>query len=210
MTPDAIATEQTALRGLIDAVYERNGEPLSKKDFLSDSWHAIANFVRYNKENLLIQEAVRQYPDLILRTFVVLSVLYGAYTYAPRKVVVLKDFVAMLGKDLMQEELRVCTYAKTKGAGSFFPELSRAWATIQEIYGAERSRSEALPVTPYRAYALYVLNHSGLLGKNISPEEISEHLSADEGKLRQIVAHIKSSGPEPESAFVLPGNRTLH
>ncbi|MDO8521224.1 MAG: hypothetical protein Q7S52_03850 [bacterium] len=209
MTPDAILAGQTALRNWIDGVHERHGsEPLSKEEFLQESWRVIAGLVHYNKQNLLIRHAVREHPDLVPRAFTILSVLYGTYTAPPSKIAVLMDFVAMLGKDLAAEESSVCAYAKESGAGSFFPELFKILETIRKIYGAEYFSREALPPTLYQAYVIYVLNHTESLKKDVSTQELFGYLSADDSKMRVVVALAKppDTSPPPESS----AGHTLH
>lgn len=145
------------------------GEPMNKADFLHDLWSALGSFVHHNKQNSLIQNAVYklEHGDLIPRTFLILSVLYGSYGHEPDRVGILKDFINMLDKDLDEEELRICEYAQGK-SDAFFPELSRVWIHIREIYGAAEFDLAVLPPTPYYAYSLLVLNRRQFVLGNIN------------------------------------------
>lgn len=178
MKPLSVQVEKASLEKWINTVHGgTSNDYLTKECFLSASFDAISSLVHFNKSNLLVQEAVRTHPDLIVRGFTILSVLYGAYSMQPRKYSVIKDFVSMLDGDLIEEELRVSDYAKRVGKTSFFPQLSSVLETIREIYDAEHFPLEVLPPTSHQAYALYVLNRRHLLEKEISKEEIYGHIA---------------------------------
>lgn len=205
MTPRIVAVEQAKLYKWIDFVYPKEPLSRSRKDFLQDSWRRIANLVHYNRDNELVRDAVHRYPDLIPRGFVILTILYGAYTSPPGTASILKDFVAMLGKDLTEEELSVCAYAKKVEEGSFFPELFTVMEKVRKVYGEEHFSLTVLPPTPYHAYSMYVLNHSELLEKDVGHEELFGHLSVSDSQFRKIYAFAKRPDP-PETR----GNQTLH
>jgi hypothetical protein len=197
MTPEHIAAERAVLKSWINAVHgTKSDEVLTRQNFLHGSWDGIANLVRWNKQNPLIQESVQQYPDLIPAGFTILTMLYGVYTYEPTKRSVLEDFVALLGKEPIEEELKVAAYAKTHSVGSFFPELSGLMPLIREVYAAEHFDLAVLPPTPYQAYALFVLNHGELLGKKISAEELFGHLSVHDSMMKKIFALAKPTNPQ--------------
>lgn len=148
---------------LMDRLLFQYGEPrgaqMSKETFLQDLWRSISSFTLNNKANSLVQDAVYklEHGDLIPRVFLILSVLYGSYSYEPDEMSPLKDMIRMLGEDLDEEELKVLEYAEGK-THTFFPELRFVWKTIREIYGAEEFDLTILPPTPYHAYSLLVLN----------------------------------------------------
>lgn len=148
---------------LMDRLYSQyggfRGVQMSKATFLHDLWRALSSFTLNNKANSLVQDAVYKldHGDLIPRAFLILSVLYGSYSYEPDEMSPLKDLVRMLGDDLDEEELRVLEYAEGK-THTFFPELRFVWRTIREVYGTEEFDLALLPPTPYHAYSLLVLN----------------------------------------------------
>ena len=155
----------------------------------------MASLVRYNKENPLVLAAVRRYPDLIPRAFVILSVLYGLYSSPPSKLGVVKDFAGMLDKDLDENEARVRAYAKIRRGGTFFSKLSKVWEMIRAIYSSEHYIPGALPPTPYHAYALYVLNNSELLEQNISTEELFSRMVVHHSGMKKIAEIARTSTP---------------
>jgi len=161
---------------------------LSKEDFLRDSFRAIATLVHHNRHNPLIQEAVRQYPDLIPRGFTILSVLFGSFTTEPTKHAIARDFVNLLGDDLIDKELAVCTYAKEAKASAYFPQLVQALNTIRDIYDAEYFSLLVLPPTSHQAYVLYVLNCQNLLQKKVSKEEVFGNLAICHAKFQKAVS----------------------
>jgi len=160
---------------------------LSKSDFLRDSFEALASLVHHNKHNSLIQDAVRQYPDLIPRGFTILSVLHGVYTTEPTKKAVMRDFVNLLDEDLIEKELMVCTYARSNKTGAFFPQLVHVLDTIRDIYDAEYFSLQVLPPTSHQAYVLYVLNCADLLCKKVSKEEIFGNLAVCHARLNKVI-----------------------
>ena len=163
--------------GLVERVHTVYGtsrcEPMIKASFLHDLFYAIDSLVRYNREDPLIQNAVLElkHGDLTFRAFLILSVLYGAYTSPPNKVTILKDFVGMLDKDLGEEELTVCAYAEGK-FNAFFPRLHKLWKSIREVYGAKEFDLATLPPTPYRAYTLFALNCKQDIARKIRTQEL--------------------------------------
>ena len=140
------------------------GEVLTKEIFLKSLWQHIASLVQYNRENSLVQTAVLDYPELIPRMYVLLSLLYGSYSYQPDIVSILKDLVKHLDQDLEEEELRICEYARGVGKDGFYPELSLTWTMIRRVYGAKEFGLDFLPPTPYHAYALLTLNRPQVIG----------------------------------------------
>jgi hypothetical protein len=187
MTPEHIAREHDALKSWINMVHgPKSDEALTRQAFLRESWDGIASLVHWNKQHPLVQESVRQHPDLIPRGFAILTMLYGVYTYEPTKRAVLNDFVTLLGNEPIEEELKVMEYAKTQRMGSFFNELSKIMLFIGKIYRAPHFELALLPPTPHQAYALFVLNHGDLLHKNISAEELFGHLSVNYSMMKKI------------------------
>ncbi len=207
MKPETIETERLALNGWIATVHGMGSAPLTKKDFPQESWRIISSLVHHNKHNPLVQHAVKQNPDLIPRGYAILSVLYGAYTGEPNKIGMLKDFVNMLGKDLVEEELAVLAYAKTKSVGSFFPELFKTLEMIHEVYSAEHFPLMVLPPTPYQAYTLFVIHHQDLIGKDMRPEELFGHLSVSDSKFQKFLTLANPKHPKPPQP---KGSETLH
>lgn len=200
MEPENILQERAVLQDWANTVHGRgHGGALSRSDFLQTSWDALSGLVRWNKQNPLIKEAVKAYPDLIPRAFTILSVLYGAYTAPPEKIALLKDFIALLDKDLIEEEMVICAYAKTNGAGAFFPELGKTLEMIHAVYGAEHFDLTVLPPTPYQAYALYVLNCTDFSERTMGTEELFGHLSVINSKMKKGLALAQTSAPSEAS-----------
>lgn len=189
------SSNQVALKGALKdkllRVYGYGGESLSKEDFLRDSWGAIASFVKYNRTDPLIASAVRQHPDLIPRTYTLLTILYGAYGHEPNIRGILKDFIDMLNKDLVEEELQICEYARQKTEWSFFPGLQKTWGAIREVYGAEPFDLNLLPPTPYHAYAMLVLNRPESIKRNTDTEEMFGKLSTLHNQMMTVVALVQ-------------------
>jgi hypothetical protein len=198
MGTDDISTGQKSLENWLMKVYgvgRLYDEPLTRQEFLHASWNAFADLVHWNKQNPLIKESVKQYPDLVPRCFAILSVLYGTYTYEPRKSALLRDFIALLGSDLTEEQLEVIEYTQQGTPGSFFPELGKLLAQIHEVYSAEHFNLSVLPPTPYQAYAFFVLNHPDLIGKVMSPEELFGYLSAGDSQMQKLFTLMGDKDP---------------
>jgi hypothetical protein len=121
-------------------------------------------------------------------------VRYNAFGYVPTTKALLKDFIVeMLDDDLDEYELRMYEYAKDKNG--FLPGLSRVMPMIREVYGAKHFNLKVLPLNPYRAYTLFVLNHPGKITRGVSPEELFGILSVHRSQFEEI--------------FVLAGRRQV-
>lgn len=166
-------------------------EPMLNEDFLKVSWQTLADFVRWNKENPLVRHAVKMYPDLIPRAYFLLTLKYNAFGYVPTKYALTKDFIGMLGDDLIETELELMEYAKTKK--EIFPGLSRIMPVIREVYDAEHFRLDVLPPTPHQAYAVFVLNHSEKILKGVSPEELFGILAVIDSRLQKLFSVIANT-----------------
>lgn len=194
LSPNAVAAEKEALKNWAQTVHGyQPGEAFTKENFLTDAFWAISCAVQYNKQNALVRQAVRNYPDLIPRCFTILTILHGAYTAEPNKRSIMSDLIGMLDDDLIEQELEVCTYAKNAGVGSFFPELVRVMETIRNVYESKYLNLDALPPTSHQAYTLYVLNCADKLTRNVCEEEMYGHLSLYAGKLERAINLTKPS-----------------
>ena len=163
------------------------GDAFAKEDFLVDAFRAITSLVHYHKGNPLVQQAVRNYPDLTPRCFTILTILHGAYTSEPSKRSIMDDVIGMLDSDLVEQELEACTYAKNARAGAFFPELVKVMETIRNVYESKYLSLDALPPTSHQAYTLYVLNCADKLSRKVCEEEMYGHLSVYAGKFEKVL-----------------------
>lgn len=159
--------------------------PLVPEEFLHRTWDVLSRFVHWGKQNRLIQDAVKRYPDLIPRAYHIITVLYNAYGYVPHTKALLKDFIEILDDDLDEHELRVYEYAKYPKNG-FLPGLSRVMPVIREVYGAKHFSLEVLPPSPYHAYVLFTLNHQGDIKREVSPAELFGILSIHDSQMKEI------------------------
>ncbi len=192
MNPEEILFARLALQGWIDSTHGLRGqERFTKENFLHGTWRTLASIVQWNKGNPLVQSSVREYQDLVPRAFTILTIRYGAYCGEPKKYSVMRDFVALLGKDLVEEELGACTYAR--GTESpFFGRLVKILDQIREIYGAEHFRLDALPPTPYHAYVLHALNSTDTLWRAQSNEELFGYLAVYDSMMYKTLQLTKS------------------
>lgn len=177
-------------------------EPLTKASFPHELWGALASFIQQNRSNSLIQSAIinLRHGGLIPRSFLILSVLYGSYSYQPSKARILKDLVNMLDEDLEEKELRVCEYAEGK-VNTFFPELGVVWKNIREVYGAAEFSLDVLPHTPYHAYSLFVLNRPRSLDGNVRHAALFEDLSVLHHQM-QTVSNYANPETKPHLTIV--------
>lgn len=177
---------------------ELHGEQMSKASFLPDLWRSLSSFTINNCSNPLIQEEARklEYGDLVHRSFLILSLLYGSYDYKPYKASILKEFVKMLGDDLDKKERRTLKYAEGKSHG-FFLELRFVWRTIREIYSLENACLKLLPPTPYQAYSLLVIHR---------PEVALSSASLDLDVVMAILVELNSD-PQKASSLKNPEPR---
>ena len=177
-------------------------EPLTKASFPHELWDGLASFVQQNKGNSLIQDAMvnLRHGGLIPRVFLILSVLYGSYSYQPDKPHILKDFINMLDEDLDETELRVCEYAEGQ-TSAFFPELYVVWQNIRQVYGAAEFSLTVLPHTPYHAYSLFVLNRPKSLDGNLRHAALFGELSVLHHQMQTISANMKP-GTKPHLTIV--------
>ena len=169
---------------------------------MHDLWRALSSFTLNNKANSLVQDAVYKldHGDLIPRTFLILSILYGSYGYEPDEVSILKDLVRMLGDDLDEEELRVLEYAGTK-THTFFPELRFVWKTIREVYGTKEFDLALLPPTPYHAYSLFVLNRPEIAFSPAPLDAVFGVLTGLNHHMQKVVT-LASPGAKPDLKIV--------
>lgn len=184
MDDKEIAAQKTALLSNI-FMYESDA-PLMPEAFLHRAWDVLSRFVHWNKQNPLIRDAVKRYPDLIPRGYHILTVLYNAYGYVPPTKALLKDFVnEILDDDLDEYELRVYEYAKYPRNG-FLSGLSEVMPMIREVYGAKHFNLEVLPPAPYHAYVFFTLHHQEKIGQRITPEECFGILSIHDSQMKEI------------------------
>jgi hypothetical protein len=167
-------------------------QPMLSENFLKQSWEILGNFVHWNKSNPLLQRAVKTYPDLLPRCYFILTASFDAFGYMPTKLALAKDFIGMLNDDLVETELRVCEYAKTKKG--IFSGLSHVMPMIREMYGTEHFCLDVLPPTPHHAYVIFVLNHKEKIRTGVSLEELFGILAVHDSQLRKIFSLIASSG----------------
>lgn len=177
-------------------------KPLTKASFPYEIWDGLASFVQQNKGNSLIQDAMvnLRHGGLIPRAFLILSVLYGSYSYQPDKAHILKDFINMLDEDLDETELRICEYAEGK-TNAFFPELYAVWQNIRKVYGAAEFSLAVLPHTPYHAYSLFVLNRPKGLDGGLRDAALFGELSVLHHQM-QTVSTNTSLGAKPRLTIV--------
>lgn len=180
-------SSKEALYHYIDLVYGHYREPILKEVFLQRTWEIICSLTRHNREHPLIQESVREYRDLCARAYVLLTVLYGAFSHEPSTTSILKDFVRLLGKDLIEEEMKFCAYAE-KATAPYFPGLLETWQDIQHVYQKKYFSLSVLPRTPHLAYVLYTLNNAKAIGKTTSPEEIFGTLSVMHARMNEVLS----------------------
>ncbi len=177
-------------------VYDR-GMPLLRDEFLHRSWEVLNSFTRYHKRNPLIAHAVKMYPDLVPRAYLILTSLFGTFTYLPSERDILRGFIDMLDGDLDEKELSVGEYVKDKENG-FFPGLFPLMQKIREVYGAEHFNRDVLPPTPYHAYALIVLNHPEKITGEVSQEELFGLLAFHDSQLYKMLALAERRPTDPK------------
>lgn len=136
-----------------------HAERMSRENFLRELWQTLSIFLRLNRRDSLIHFALSQlkHGDIIPRMFTIFTIRYGSFPQAVTKGGILKEFVDMLDKDLVEEELSVYAYAKGK-SNTFFPECAVIMQNIREVYGTREFDRDLLPPTPYYAYCLLALN----------------------------------------------------
>lgn len=178
------------------------GKQMSKSTFLQDLWRDLSTFTANNKGNSLVQDAVYKldHGDLIPRAFLILSILYGSYAGERDEMEPIKDFIAMLGEDLDEEELRVCGYADGK-TQTFFPELYCLWRNIREVYGMTEFNLSVLPPTPYYAYSLFTLNRPADISSEMRRTTLFGELSVLHHQMKGIVT-LANPGATPHLKIV--------
>lgn len=183
------------LKEQIVKIYGHRGNPIPQEKFLSHSWDMLGSFVHYQKNvTPLIHEAVKKYPDFTARGYTLLTILYGAFPYEPSDSDILNEFVDLLDKDLVEEEIAVSMYAKKcSKIGSYFPGLIEVLKGIEHVYGAEYFDINILPPTPYLAYAMFTLNNKDSIDKKYSHEEIYGKLAVLHGKMSKVFRIVNES-----------------
>lgn len=189
-----IPAHKEELRRYVQGVYGGTiTEVLTKENFLKKMWGAMSSLVHHSKSNLLVQHAVRMYPNLTCRAYVILSIRYGSFGYQPVMHAVLMDFIDMLDKDIDEVELDACAYARSSHPNSFFPELFQLREMISTVYGGKHFDISVLPSTPHHAFVLIANNCPELFLEKISPETVYGHMQVLARKMDEIHSQIASS-----------------
>ena len=164
------------LRDQIHFLYSKR-DPIPKEEFFQEFWRILTSFVHHQKANPLIAAAVKEHLDLIPRTYAIISVLYGAFTYQPSRFDLLSAFVGMLDKDLVEEELKATEYAfARKPEGMYFPGLAIILQNVHHLYGSIEYKSEDLPPSPYLGFTFLALNYPPLFDSHANLETIGTAL----------------------------------
>ena len=192
-----VAAEKAVLQEQIEQIYVCDrGIRLAPDKFLHRTWNMLGMLVGLNKQNPLIQDAIKNYPDLTRRAFFIITALFGAYSLPPTELDLLREFVHMLDDDLDEKELRVWAYAKNKNHG-FFPGLFGVMEQIRRVYDdTERFRPDMLPSRPYQAYAIFVLNNPEKISEEISLEELFNILVGHDSQFNEIVTLAGGRSPK--------------
>lgn len=161
-------------------------EPISRESFLHVVWSTLSSFVHFNKHNPLMQDANKRCPFFGVQSYTILTILYGTYSHEPTKIEILKDFIRLLEKDLIEEELKVIEYANTKAGRTYLGGLSQLLSKIRTIFSEPEFASEQLPPVPYHAYALLTLNHAYVIGPDVTFREIYEVISVDNDRMQNL------------------------
>jgi|GEM_PF-3676145 len=191
---DSIISNKKELRDLVASIYGGDDLPLTRENFRSELWRALANVVHYNKHNPLIQHAVREYPTLICRAYSILSIRFGSFCYAPMTKSILFDFIEMLDNDIDEVELAACAYAQSqRGKKVFFPELFVIREMVHTIYNVKYFDTSVLPPTPHHAFAIIANNMPELFSSNMSPEALYGHMQVFARKFDELHVIVESS-----------------
>lgn len=151
--------------------------PIPRTEFLRTFWDTLARFTHHQKHNDLIQCAVLDHLDLIPRTYAILCVLYGAFTYEPTKYQLLSSFIDLLDKDLVEEELKVSEYARQQKPDTmYFSGIAEIVLNIHNVYGKIEWKSEDLPPSPYLGFVFLALNHPDVFDIRSSLDAIGNAL----------------------------------
>lgn len=151
--------------------------PIPSSEFLRTFWDTLARFTHHQKNNELIQLAVREHLDLIPRTYTILCVLFGAFSYEPTKFQLLSSFIELLDKDLVEEELKATEYARQqKPEAMYFSGIAEIVLSIRNVYGKIEWKAEDLPPSPYLGFAFLALNHPNVFKQEYSLSAIGEAL----------------------------------
>jgi len=191
-TPGNEQALRAMLKQELTQIYGFRGEIISREDFLHHAWNGICSFTQGHRNSPLIQEAVREHRDFCARAYVLLTIQYGAFTGEADIVAVLKDLIGLLGKDLIEEEMRICEYA-SQAKFPYYPGLIEAWEDIQYVYREKYFDLSVLPPTPHLAYTLFTLNMRESIGKKMSPEEMFGKLSVLDGRTKEIHSLVRES-----------------
>ena len=166
-------------------------EQISKEQFFHSVWATISNFVHYHKHNPLIQDAVSKNRTLTPHAYTVLTILYGAYAQEPTKLDILMDFIRLLDKDLIEEELRIVEYARAKSGNVYYGGLASLLSKIREICGDPDFLSSQMPPVPYHSYVLLTLHHARLIRPDVSLPEIYFVIAQEHARMMNIFALAK-------------------
>lgn len=183
---------KTLLKEHLRQFYGFRGGLIERKDFLHTAWAEISSLIQRERNTALVHEAVKEYTDLIPRAYVLLTLQYGAFAGEPDIIGILKDLVELLDRDLTEEEMRICEYAR-QVKFPYFHGLIETWEGIQHVYRAKYFDLKALPPSPHIAYALLTLNDAECIGKKMSPEEMFGKLSVFNEKMHEIHDTVRAS-----------------
>ncbi len=188
-----MSIEDKLLEKYLSENYMFSHEILTKEKFLLRLWDIFSLIIQYNRKNTLVLKAVGKCPYIIPKSYTIISILYGAFSSEPHLKMVVKEFVCMLNEDIDKKELSVLTYASHKRY-SFFPELYGIWKKIDEIYTSGSFDTTKIPVTPYRAFSFFTLNHAEMIVNYTSIDDIYtklRHLQDNRNELEILISEKK-------------------
>lgn len=186
-------TLKALLKEYIVNTFGRRGDPIAQENFLHAVWNTTSSFTKMHRDSLLIEKAVKEHRDLLARTYLILTMQYGAFTGEPDTVSVLKDFVGLLDKDFDKKEEEICAYA-AQAKFPFFPGLVEVWRSIKSAYDTKYLDVSVLPRTPHLAYVLFTLNSEEPIGNRyMGAEEMFGNLAKLNGQMRTIHDIVRDS-----------------
>ena len=197
MTTSNQTAESSNFKRLLHERYTPTATYLTRKQFLKRLWSTLSDIVQHNRNHILIEGAVKRYPDLVPRSFVILSLQYGSFSADADLRNIISDFTGHLTADLDDVLEQIVQYSDNRDKNSivFFSGLNHLWSGICEQYENidDPKIGTMIPPTPYHAYAILALNRPDLIGlRGSCASEVERALFEHHAQMDSILSIVRA------------------